>query len=61
MYGYAFGAAKADVWHTVDRHSMLYPGYRPAGELVEHGEGQGKGAWGAMTCDDVYCCLLLWH
>eukprot|EP00798_Chlamydomonas_sp_ICE-L_P028050 gene28050-31152_t len=30
MYGYAFGAAKADVWHRWDTISMLYPSYEPA-------------------------------
>ncbi|GAB4816143.1 hypothetical protein N2152v2_003189 [Parachlorella kessleri] len=27
MYGYSFGAAKADVWHTCHHTAMLYPGY----------------------------------
>lgn len=31
MYGYSFGAAKADVWHKWDATSMLYPSYVPAG------------------------------
>lgn len=31
MYGYSFGAAKADVWHKWDEHSMIYPGYAPGG------------------------------
>eukprot|EP00879_Flechtneria_rotunda_P017349 GHRR01018175.1.p1 GENE.GHRR01018175.1~~GHRR01018175.1.p1 ORF type:complete len:350 (+),score=62.58 GHRR01018175.1:1082-2131(+) len=31
MYGYSFGAAKADVWHRYDEESMLYPGYMPKG------------------------------
>lgn len=31
MYGYSFGAAKANVWHHGDEHSMLYPGYTPGG------------------------------
>lgn len=29
MYGYSFAAAKHDMWHTIDRVSMLYPGYLP--------------------------------
>ena len=29
MYGYAYGAAKADVWHKWDTFSMIYPGYEP--------------------------------
>lgn len=29
MYGYSFGAAKADVWHKWDDRAMLYPGYVP--------------------------------
>lgn len=32
MYGYSFGAAKADVWHKWDDESMLYPSYMPLGE-----------------------------
>ncbi|KAL4421895.1 hypothetical protein ABPG77_003697 [Micractinium sp. CCAP 211/92] len=28
MYGYSFGAAKAGVWHRVDYHAQLYPGYQ---------------------------------
>ena len=34
MYGYAFGAATADVWHRWDDTSMMYPGlgFRPQGE-----------------------------
>jgi hypothetical protein len=30
MYGYVFAAAKHDMWHHIDRHSMLYPSYVPA-------------------------------
>lgn len=29
MYGYAYGAAKADVWHVWDSNSMIYPEYEP--------------------------------
>ncbi|EFJ40854.1 hypothetical protein VOLCADRAFT_121680 [Volvox carteri f. nagariensis] len=29
MYGYAFGAAKANVWHKWDKRTMMYPTYRP--------------------------------
>ncbi|KXZ52846.1 hypothetical protein GPECTOR_8g229 [Gonium pectorale] len=29
MYGYAFGAAKANVWHKWDKKTMMYPTYRP--------------------------------
>jgi hypothetical protein len=32
MYGYAFGASKANVWHKWDQTSMLYPGYNPSGQ-----------------------------
>ncbi len=37
MYGYAFGAATADVWHRWDDTSMMYPGlgFRPQGEEEE--------------------------
>ena len=31
MYGYAFGAAKAGVWHAWDDTSMIYPSYEPGG------------------------------
>ncbi|KAI8477379.1 MAG: hypothetical protein J3K34DRAFT_398045 [Monoraphidium minutum] len=31
MYGYAFAAAKADVWHRADSATMLYPGVAPQG------------------------------
>lgn len=31
MYGYAFGAAKAGVWHRWDTTSMIYPAYEPRG------------------------------
>jgi hypothetical protein len=34
MYGYSYGAAKADVWHRSEVESMLYPGYQPVGECV---------------------------
>ncbi len=34
MYGYAFGAAKANVWHKWDKKTMMYPTYRPTGERV---------------------------
>lgn len=30
MYGYVFAAATHDMWHRVDRSSMLYPSYLPA-------------------------------
>lgn len=35
MYGYSFGAAKANVWHTCHRTAMLYPGYDTSGVLQE--------------------------
>ena len=28
MYGYAYGAAKSDVWHKWDTYSMGYPGFQ---------------------------------
>lgn len=31
MYGYSFGAAKADVWHRYDSTAMLYPSYFSSG------------------------------
>ena len=33
MYGYVFGAAKANVWHNpVDYFQWIYPGYFTSGE-----------------------------
>jgi peptidyl serine alpha-galactosyltransferase len=29
MYGYSFAAAKHNMWHIIDRVSMIYPGYLP--------------------------------
>lgn len=29
MYGYSFGAAKANVWHRYHTTAMIYPGYQP--------------------------------
>lgn len=34
MYGYSFGAAKADVWHVCHHTAMLYPGYEVTGVLL---------------------------
>jgi hypothetical protein len=34
MYGYSFGAAKANVWHKFNQDFMLYPGYTPHSELT---------------------------
>jgi hypothetical protein len=31
MYGYSYGCAAADVWHTVLHTAMLYPGYDVVG------------------------------
>ena len=39
LYGYAFAAAKADVWHTWDNTSLIYPGFAPMGA------SGGGGAW----------------
>jgi len=37
MYGYSFGAAKANVWHTVNHNAMLYPGYETTAQpMVLH-------------------------
>ena len=33
MYGYSFGAAKANVWHRYHTTAMIYPGYQPIGTL----------------------------
>ena len=35
MYGYAFGAARADVWHKIDYAAMLYPGKKMAGAVCK--------------------------
>jgi hypothetical protein len=32
MYGYSFGAARANVWHKFQHDFMLYPGYTPSSE-----------------------------
>lgn len=39
MYGYAFGASKADLWHRWDTFSMIYPEYEPHGipKLMHYG------------------------
>ena len=34
MYGYSFGAAKADVWHKYHTTAMIYPGYLPIGAAL---------------------------
>ena len=34
MYGYAFGAARANVSHIVRGDTMLYPGYEPRAGLM---------------------------
>lgn len=36
MYGYSFGAAKANVWHKWADDFMLYPSYTPPGEQRLH-------------------------
>ncbi len=36
-YGYAFAAAKADVWHKWDTTSMIYPMYEPQGASLDLG------------------------
>lgn len=35
MYGYSFGAAKADVWHKYHTTAMIYPSYLPMGVLMQ--------------------------
>eukprot|EP00955_Chlamydomonas_euryale_P080900 363494-Chlamydomonas_euryale.AAC.7 len=41
MYGYSYGAAKADVWHKWDTHSMIYPQYIPSGGYAMQGSKWG--------------------
>jgi hypothetical protein len=41
MYGYSFGAAKANVWHKYLTTAMIYPGYLPIGEWP-------KPRWGTL-------------
>lgn len=53
MYGYAFGAAKADVWHRWDNASMIYPGYAPQGKLLQRGV---YGAWDAPGTEVQLLC-----
>lgn len=31
MYGYSYGAAKADVWHIAAQRAMMYPQYTLVG------------------------------
>ena len=59
MYGYAFGAAKAGVWHAWDDTSMIYPSYEPGGAsycllLMRFsafgGRGPGAGEEGRLRC-----------
>eukprot|EP00195_Chlamydomonas_chlamydogama_P017790 CAMPEP_0202892052 /NCGR_PEP_ID=MMETSP1392-20130828/1901_1 /ASSEMBLY_ACC=CAM_ASM_000868 /TAXON_ID=225041 /ORGANISM="Chlamydomonas chlamydogama, Strain SAG 11-48b" /LENGTH=613 /DNA_ID=CAMNT_0049575927 /DNA_START=352 /DNA_END=2193 /DNA_ORIENTATION=- len=47
MYGYAYGAAKADVWHKWDTYSMIYPEYEPHGipKLMHYGLHFKVGGW----------------
>jgi hypothetical protein len=35
MYGYSFGAAKANVWHRYHTTAMIYPGYQPIGAVQQ--------------------------
>lgn len=39
MYGYAFGAATAGLWHKIDEHAMIYPEYlvKTAPKLIHYG------------------------
>ncbi|KAG2439207.1 hypothetical protein HXX76_004570 [Chlamydomonas incerta] len=43
MYGYAFGAAKANVWHKWDKKTMMYPTYRPT-DCQMYSDWQSVGA-----------------
>ena len=43
MYGYSFGAAKADVWHKYHTTAMIYPGYLPIGAPSWQGSEFGAG------------------
>lgn len=46
MYGYSFGAAKANVWHKWDKRTMHYPTYEPYGKAGVGPEGtRGRNAW----------------
>ncbi|PSC76158.1 peptidyl serine alpha-galactosyltransferase [Micractinium conductrix] len=47
MYGYSFGAAKADVWHRVDYQAQLYPGYLAYDKplILHYGRLWQVGAW----------------
>jgi len=40
MYGYSFGAAKANVWHKYHTTAMIYPGYQPVGARLRCGAHQ---------------------
>jgi hypothetical protein len=54
LYGYAFGAAKADVWHHWDNETLTYAGGVPRGELRAQnagGEPHGAALNPAPGCD----------
>ena len=55
MYGYAFGAAKAIVWHKWDTDSMIYPQYEPRSKWG--GRVMGEGGGHVTTSRS----LLLWY
>ena len=50
MYGYAFGAARANVSHLVRRDTMLYPGYEPQGGMLPAILHHGWFKQGGLRC-----------
>jgi hypothetical protein len=58
MYGYSFGAAKADVWHTCHHTAMLYPGYDTTGMPCLPACPTGPSVAGrALSCSWLECVI----
>jgi hypothetical protein len=58
MYGYAFGAATANVWHVWGDDFMLYPGYTPSvvPRNIHYGLHYRVDDWCARCCCCCCCC-----
>lgn len=52
MYGYSYGAAKADVWHIAAREAMTYPQYELAGAI-----SAAQHCIVATTTNNWICCV----
>jgi hypothetical protein len=53
MFGYAFAAAKSNVWHKWDPYSMIYPSYSPIGQLVSTMESRIPPNKRGLTCGRI--------